>query len=87
MCEALEEMKNKARNEGKMEGVMEGKLEGKLEGKIEGRLEGRKETELSITLRMLESGNLSVNQIAQFLEISIDDVKQIAQSHSIKYLA
>ena len=79
MCEALEEMKNKARNEGKAEGVMEGKLEGKIEG--------RKEKELSITLRMLKSGNLSLNQIAQFLDISIDDVKQIAQAHAMESIA
>ena len=79
MCEALEEMKNKARNEGKAEGVMEGKLEGKIEG--------RKEKELSITLRMLKSGNLSLNQIAQFLDISIDDVKHIAQAHAMESIA
>ena len=75
MCEALEEMKNKA------------KFAGILEGKLEGRLEGHKEKELSITLKMLDSGDLSFNQIAQFLDISIDKVKQIAQEHAMESIA
>lgn len=60
--------------EAKEEGRQEGKLEGKQEGKLEGKQEGKLET----VPRLLALG-LSVEQIAEALELDVEVVRQVAQ--------
>ena len=54
---------------------MEGKIEGKLEGKIEGKIEG-----ISKSLRR---GKLTVEEIAEDFEVTIEFVLQIKSQQGI----
>ncbi|MFM7475783.1 MAG: flagellar assembly protein H, partial [Microcystis aeruginosa] len=56
----------------------EGKIEGKLEGKLEGELEGKLEAKLESIPRLLALG-LSVEQIAQALDLDLEQVRQAAR--------
>ena len=60
------------RSEGKAEGFAEGKAEGKEEGKVEEALDTAK--------RMLSKGKLSVEEIAEYSDLPIDKVKELADS-------
>jgi predicted transposase/invertase (TIGR01784 family) len=53
----------------KIEGIMEGKIEGIMEGKIEGKMEGIK--------KALQRGKLTIQEIAEDFEVSIDFVLDI----------
>ena len=80
--EAKEEGIQEGKLEGKLEGIQEGKLEGKLEGIQEGKLEGKLEAKLDAIPGLLGLG-LSQVQIAQVLNLSIDEVKMIVNKMSM----
>jgi predicted transposase/invertase (TIGR01784 family) len=61
----------------KQEGIEEGKLEGKLEGIEEGKLKGK----LEAVPQFLAMG-LTVQQVAQGLGLTVEQVQQAAQSQS-----
>ncbi|NJM73608.1 MAG: Rpn family recombination-promoting nuclease/putative transposase [Scytonema sp. RU_4_4] len=63
------------------EALEEGREEGRTEGLKEGRTEGLKEGKLAAVPLLLKAG-LTVEQIAEQLEIEIEAVKQIAQQQS-----
>ncbi len=60
------------------EAFAEGEQQGRLEGEQQGRLEGEQQAKLAAVKRLLELG-LSVEQIAQAMELDIEVVKQAAQ--------
>lgn len=62
-----------AKEEGKVEGKIEGKVEGKIEGKVEGKLE---------TVPLLLELGLSTEQIAERLNLDIEEIRKAAQSAS-----
>ena len=61
--------------EGESKGRMEGKIEGKLEGKIEGKIEG-----ISKSLRR---GKLTIEEIAEDFEVTIEFVLQIKSQQGL----
>ncbi len=76
----LRKERKKAHEEGKLEGRLEGRLEGKNEGIIEGRLEGVDETKKKAILGMFAK-NISVDDIAEIMHISIEEVNEILLSN------
>lgn len=70
MCKAMEDLWNEAANEGKKEGLKEGLKEGK------------KESQKETAFRMLAAGTLTLEQIAEFSGLTIEEVKQIQKEKS-----
>ena len=62
-------------------GRAEGRAEGKAEGKAEGRTEGKAEEKISIALNMLAKGKLSVEEVAEYSDLALEKVKELA-SHT-----
>ncbi len=60
------------------EAFAEGEQQGRLEGEQQGRLEGEQQAKLSAVKRLLELG-LTIEQIAQAMELDIEVVTQAAQ--------
>ncbi|NEO19208.1 Rpn family recombination-promoting nuclease/putative transposase, partial [Moorena sp. SIO4A5] len=60
--------------EGRLEGIQEGRLEGIQEGRLEGKIQGKLES----IPRLLALG-LTVEQVAQALELEVELVKQVLQ--------
>ena len=52
----------------------------KAEGRVEGKAEGRRETMLATAKRMLESGMLTLKDIAKFSGLSLAQVKKLQAS-------
>jgi predicted transposase/invertase (TIGR01784 family) len=61
-----------ALNKGEIKGKIEGEIKGKIEGKIEGKTEGIK--------KMLLRGKLTIQEIAEDMDVTIEFVKEIQQS-------
>ena len=70
VCKIMEEMR-----EASWQG---GRIEGKIEGKIEGANEEKKNT----VLRMLASGSLPLERIAEFSGLSLDEVKKLSEDRT-----
>ncbi|NEO11413.1 MULTISPECIES: Rpn family recombination-promoting nuclease/putative transposase [unclassified Moorena] len=60
--------------EGRLEGIQEGRLEGIQEGRLEGKIQGKLES----IPRLLALG-LTVEQVAQALELEVELVKQVLE--------
>ncbi len=54
--------------------------EQRLEGRLEGILEARHECKIEIAKRMIARGKLSLEEIAEATELSLEQVKEIALS-------
>lgn len=54
----------------------EGKAEGKAEGRAEGKTEGARET----AEKMLKAGGFTAEQIADFVSLTVEEVKELEQS-------
>ena len=78
MCKLLEEM----REESWLEGNIEGKKEGIIEGKKEGIIEGANEEKRNTVLRMLASGSLPLESIAEFSGLPLDEVKKLSENRT-----
>ena len=72
MCELMEKF-----GERKME---EGRMEGRLEGRAEGRAEGRMESARRTATALLALGKLTLSQIAEATQLSLDEVERLAGS-------
>ncbi|OLT60057.1 Rpn family recombination-promoting nuclease/putative transposase [Moorena bouillonii] len=72
--EALAEGRLEGIQEGRLEGIQEGRLEGIQEGRLEGEIQGK----LKSIPRLLALG-LTVEQVAQALELEVELVKQVLQ--------
>ena len=70
MCELMEKFGEK-----KLE---EGRLEGRIEGRLEGRLEGRIESARRTATALLALGKLTVSQIADATQLSLEEVQRLA---------
>lgn len=79
--EEKKEIEIKGRLEGKLEGIREGMREGKLEGIREGKLEGKREGMKEIILK-LSGKNMTAEQIADLLDLDINDVEAIISDNS-----
>ena len=67
-------MKRAATAKGRAEGRAEGEAKGRAKGKAEGILEASKE----IALRLLSSGNMAVEAVAEVCKLSISQVQELA---------
>jgi predicted transposase/invertase (TIGR01784 family) len=67
-----------AKAEGRVEGRVEGRTEGRAEGRVEGRVEGRTEM-LKLTVPLLLKAGLSIEEIAQQLNVELEVVRSAAQ--------
>jgi len=56
----------------------EGRLEGRIEGRLEGRLEGRIESARRTATALLALGKLTVSQIADATQLSLEEVQRLA---------
>ncbi|MCP6762215.1 MAG: Rpn family recombination-promoting nuclease/putative transposase [Fischerella sp. CENA71] len=79
----LSELKNtkvyqEAFTEGKQQGLEEGKQQGLEEGKQQGLEEGKQKTQLEAIPKMIQLG-LSLEAIAQVLDLPVEVVEQVAQ--------
>lgn len=79
----LSELKNtkvyqEAFTEGKQKGLEEGKQQGLEEGKQQGLEEGKQKTQLEAIPKMIQLG-LSLEAIAQVLDLPVEVVEQVAQ--------
>ena len=54
---------------------------GRAEGRAEGRTEGKAEEKISIALNMLAKGKLSVEEVAEYSDLALEKVKELA-SHT-----
>ncbi len=70
--------------QGKREGELKGKREGELKGKLEGKREGEKEKRDKIILALINKGKLSIDDIADAAEVSVEYVKELAKQISDK---
>ena len=71
--------------EAKAEGRTEGRAEGRTEGRTEGRIEGREEREaemLEVTVPLLLKMGMSVEQIAQQLNVDVEAVREASQQNT-----
>ena len=59
-----------------LRGIAKGKKEGRIEGKKEGRIEGRIES-LEKTAKKLLERDMSLQDIAEILELSIDRIQAL----------
>jgi len=64
MCQAIIDIKEDAKNE----------------GKLEGRLEGISEGVTKVALNLIKSGKMSLEEIANITELSLDEIKKIASN-------
>ena len=53
------------------------------EARAEGRAEGVKESAIDIARRMLKDGELSYEEIAYYLELSVDEIKELAAKEAM----
>ena len=72
MCELMEKF-----GERKME---EGRMEGRLEGRAEGRAEERMESARRTATALLALGKLTLLQIAEATQLSLEEVERLAGS-------
>ena len=79
MCEAIRDMRNDAIAEGKKEGLIEGKIEGKKEGLIE----GKRSSSIAIAKRMLSHGRMTLEDIAEYTDLSIEEVRSLANDENV----
>ncbi|MCP4344348.1 MAG: hypothetical protein GY795_02345, partial [Desulfobacterales bacterium] len=63
--------------EGRKKGAKEGRKEGEKEGRKEGKKEGIKEASVKIAKRLLGSGKLDMNEIAEISGLSIEELKNL----------
>ena len=56
--------------------------EGRIKGKIEGKIEGANEEKKNTVLRMLASGSLPLERIAEFSGLSLDEVKKLSEGRT-----
>ena len=62
------------------EGRAEGREEGREEGRAEGREEGQAEKSRAIAKTMLLSGEFSEEKIAEFCQLTIEEVNELKKS-------
>ena len=68
MCKIMEEIKAEGFAEGRAEGFADGENKGKAEAEIA----------MKNAIRMLKGGKLSVDEISQYTELSVEKVKELA---------
>ena len=78
----LDEIKKKERREGREEGLEEGIEIGKEKGIELGKETGIEIGHSDIVIRLLHKTN-DVNQVAELLDMPIEDIERIAQSNKI----
>ena len=71
MCKVMEDMRRAEREEGR------------LEGRAEGRAEGKNEEKKNTILRMLADGTLTIEKIAEFVGLPLDDVKKLISDAAV----
>ena len=76
MCELMEKFGERKMEEGRMEGRLEGRAEGRMEGRAEGRMESAGRTATAL----LALGKLTLSQIAEATQLSLDEVERLAGS-------
>ena len=81
MCELLDTVMDKERakwlKEGRAEGIAEGRAEGIAEGRAEGIAKGIAENSREIAKNMLLSGKLTVELIAEFCNLTVEEVNAL----------
>ena len=61
----------------------EGEQKGREEGRAEGREKGRKEAQQYFAKKLLITNNMSVEQIAELTELTVDEVEKIKNDSNI----
>ena len=76
MCKAVEDLVKMGREEGRQEGREEGREEGRQEGREEGLQEG-----IIKTIKgFIKDGTVSLDKIAEVVNMPVDEIKEIAAS-------
>jgi len=68
--------------EGKKRGMAEGKKRGMAEGKKKGLQEGEQRKKQKMVINLLRAGKLSLEEIAEAAETTVDEVKKIEQEQA-----
>ena len=74
MCKAMEDYTNELLAEGRAEG----REEGRAEGREEGIAEGKKYNAVGTAKRMLKSGKFTLEEIAEYSELTLAEVRELA---------
>ena len=74
----LKEEKQSSFAEGREEGRAEGLTKGRAEGREEGLTEGRSVESIDTVKRMLAKGKLSIEEIAEYSDLPVDKVRELA---------
>ena len=90
MSKIFEDIRREEREAGRLEGELVGLSKGRLEGELVGLNKGRLEGELvglnkrsmQIALRMHASGTISVEEISNITELSLDEIKELKKKQS-----
>ena len=75
----LKEEKQSSFAEGREEGREEGRAEGLTQGREEGLTEGRSVESIDTVKRMLAKGKLSIEEIAEYSDLPVDKVRELAE--------
>lgn len=59
--------------------LMQGIKQGMKQGRDEGIKQGKSETERELVIRMLKKGKLTVEEIAEYSKLSIEEIEQLAK--------
>jgi predicted transposase YdaD len=78
-----ETLKREGREEGREEGRKEGREEGRKEGREEGRKEGRAMVKEEIALKLLQSGRVTMREIASYTGLSEAAVRRVKKAMQV----
>jgi len=81
--QGLEEGKLQGLEEGKLQGLEEGKLQGLEEGKLQGLEEGKLKNSKDTAINLIKMNVLSFEQIAEAVNLSLEEVKEIAEKEVV----
>ncbi|MCI5192904.1 MAG: hypothetical protein D3915_07210 [Candidatus Electrothrix sp. AU1_5] len=65
-------------------GVIKGEKRGREEGRAEGRAEGQMEGKREVAVKLLASGSLDVEAIAEITGLSIEELQGLKQEHGLR---
>ena len=84
MCKIFEEIKQEGIEQGIEQGRVQGIEQGRVQGKAEERENAmRRESAIKKAFRMLIDGKLTLEEIAAYTDLSLDEIKEIAAIASV----
>ena len=80
MCKIFEEIKQEGIEQGRVQGIEQGRVQGKAEERENAM---RRESAIKKAFRMLIDGKLTLEEIAAYTDLSLDEIKEFAAIASV----